>query len=182
MNPAFPKRSISLFSYTDAQVVAVDDTDAEYGFRRFLARKGSQEFNVAAVWTWKTQDKATNYMQIHAGVARHRKWIQERPTVLLGDFNMDASYRGSGMPSLRCMLDELGLASAYHHFFGEQFGAESRHTYFHRGKQASAYHLDYCFVPTSWLPFVRKVTVEEHEAWAKVSDHVPVIVDLELPG
>jgi len=180
-DPAYPRRSIGLFSYTDAKIRAVDETDTQYAFRRFIVNKGFLEFNLAAVWTCATSTKATSYMQAHDGIVRHREWIQERPTVILGDLNMDASYRNSALPSLINLTDELGLVSAYHIFFGEEFGVETRHTHFHKGNAAVAFHLDYCFVPASWSPFIRQVTVGDHLAWAKVSDHVPLIVDLWIP-
>jgi len=180
-NPAYPRRSIGLFSYTNARIRAVDETDPQYAFRRFVVNKGFLEFNVAAVWTWATTAKATSYMQAHDGVVRHREWIRERPTVILGDLNMDASYRNSSLPALIDLTDELGLVSAYHTFFGEQFGGETRHTHFHKGHAAAAFHLDYCFVPAAWSPFIRQVTVGDQSAWAKVSDHVPLIVDLAIP-
>ena len=179
-DPAWPRRSIGLFSYTNAKIRAADATDPVYAFRRFVVNKGFLEFNVAAVWTWDTGVKATRYMQAHEGVARHREWMQERPTVILGDLNMDRRYKRSALPELIEMTGELGLVSAYHAFFGEQFGSETRRTYFYHGKDAAAFHLDYCFIPASWLPFVRQVTVGDHSAWAKVSDHVPLIVDLAI--
>ena len=86
------------------------------------------------------------------------------------------------MPALIDLTSELGLVSAYHTFFGEQFGSETRNTYFHKGNAAAAFHLDYCFIPASWSPFIRQVTVGDHSAWAKVSDHVPLIVDLAIPS
>jgi exonuclease III len=180
-DPANPRRSIGLFSYTNAKIRAEDGADPQYSFRRFVVNKGFLEFNVAAVWTWATKAKATTYMQAHDGVARHREWIRERATVILGDLNMDASYRNSSLPALIKVTSELGLVSAYHTFFGEQFGHETRDTYFHRGNTTAAFHLDYCFVPASWSPFIRQVIVGDHSAWAKVSDHVPLIVDLAIP-
>jgi exonuclease III len=182
MDPAYPRRSIGFYSYTNAGIRAVDETDPLYAFRRFTVNKGFLEFNVAAVWTSATKTAATSYMQAHDGIARHREWIRERPTVILGDFNMDWSYRKSALPGLVSLTNELGLVSAYHKFFDEPFGGETRKTYFHRGDAAAHWHLDYCFVPASWSPFIRQVTVGDHSAWAKVSDHVPLIVDLAIPS
>jgi endonuclease/exonuclease/phosphatase family metal-dependent hydrolase len=182
LDPAYPRRSIGVYSYTDANVRAVDETAPFYSFRRFVVNKGLLEFNVAAVWTAATNDVATSYLQAHDGIDRYAKWIQERPTIILGDLNMDASYTRSALPRLVDSAKKLGLVSAYHDFFGEQFGSESRHTYFYRGRSSGAYHLDYCFVPRSWVQFIQMVTVGEHAEWENVSDHVPVIVDMAIPS
>jgi hypothetical protein len=75
-------------------------------------------------------------------------------------------------------LDRLGLMSTYHQFFGEDFGKETRPTHFFKGKQASPFHLDYCFVPASWMPRVESVEVGAYDDWSKYSDHPPVTVDV----
>jgi exodeoxyribonuclease III len=45
-----------------------------------------------------------------------------------------------------------------------------------------SYHIDYCFVPDSWLTSITAVTVGRFEKWVGncLSDHVPLIVDLNV--
>jgi hypothetical protein len=38
------------------------------------------------------------------------------------------------------------------------------------------------FRPLSWLPYVRSVQVGAHEAWSDLSDHCPLIVDIDFDG
>jgi endonuclease/exonuclease/phosphatase family metal-dependent hydrolase len=118
-----------------------------YSFRRYEANHGALDFQVIAVWPWATKSRETSYKQTHDGLRHHADWIRQRPTVLLGDFNDNASYKSGNWQALLDLLQPLGLASAYHEHFREPFGAETRPTYFHQGKQTSAFHLDYCFLP-----------------------------------
>lgn len=178
--PEFPKRSIGMFSYTDARLRAVDLADIMHSFRRYEVNCDGVTFNVAVAWPYKTKIAKDAYRQAHEGLTRHRTWIKRRPTVVLGDFNQNASFKGSNWKDLKEIADSLGLVSAYHHFFREPFGSETRPTYFHRGAKASAFHLDYCFVPSDWAAHISSVEVGQHADWCTLSDHVPLIVDLDI--
>lgn len=119
-------------------------------------------------------------MQAIEGVLEHGNWIGQAPTVIMGDFNDNASYKSGHWRQLLDLLRPLGLVSAYHEYFREPCGSESRPTHFFTGKETSPFHLDYCFVPQDWAPRIRIVEVGTYSAWHSVSDHAPLIVDLDL--
>ncbi len=180
-DPAYPKRAVGVFSYTGAALEAVDLADPMYCFRRYEAELAGLHFNVCAVWTAPTKPRSASYRQAHEGLRVHADWVQRRPTVVLGDFNHDASYGdGKSWRELAGLLEPLGLVSAYHEYFGEAFGREKRKTHFHHGKEGAGFHLDYCFIPKAWASSLRAVQVGTYANWHDVSDHAPVIVDLDL--
>jgi exonuclease III len=76
------------------------------------------------------------------------------------------------------LLDERGLVSAYHEYFHEPQGEESRHTMFFYRRRDRTFHLDYIFIPRVWASRLRTVEVGNCETWLKLSDHCPVVVDL----
>jgi hypothetical protein len=76
----------------------------------------------------------------------------------------------------------MGLVSAYHSRYAEAQGRETRPTFFLYRHQQRPYHIDYCFLPTTWLSRIRDVTVGDHAAWASKSDHMPLTVDLGQPA
>jgi len=179
-DPAYPKRGIGVFSYTGVEMTPVDTADPAYCFRRYEARQKDLAFQVVAVWPAKTDDRTTSYKQAHEGLRRHADWVRQRPTVIMGDFNDNASYEGGkSWQRLLDLIRPLELESVYHHHFSESFGAETRPTYFHQGKETK-FHLDYCFVPRAWLEHIRQVEVGTYEKWHDASDHAPLIVDLDL--
>lgn len=179
-DPTYPKRGIGVFSYTDVEMTPVDTADPAYCFRRYEARQGDLVFHLVAVWTAKTDDPTTSYKQTHEGLRRHADWFRQRPTVMIGDFNDNRSYGGGkSWQQLLDLLRPLELESAYHHHFSEPFGAETRPTYFHQGKETK-FHLDYCFVPSAWLERIKRVEVGTYDEWHQASDHAPLIVDLAL--
>lgn len=169
-----------MFSYTGLSMEAVDVQDPSLAFRRHLARRGDLTFHVASVWPYKTKIAATSYRQAHEGLREHDAWLRARSTVVLGDFNTNATYQGNAWATLMALIDSLDLVSAYHCFFKEPFGAEQCPTHFHQGKKRSPFHLDYCFIPRAWVNQLRDVRVGKYEDWRELSDHVPLIIDLNL--
>ena len=74
------------------------------------------------------------------------------------------------------------LASAYHYFFSEAQGEETRETHYLWHHKDHGYHIDYVFLPQSWAARIKAVEVGAHAVWSKLSDHVPLSVRVSLPG
>ena len=74
--------------------------------------------------------------------------------------------------------------SAYHARTGEVNGEETEptHCWRDRKKDGPTYHIDYIFLPESWLGAVSDLQVGTFEDWcgSGLSDHVPLVVDLAL--
>jgi endonuclease/exonuclease/phosphatase family metal-dependent hydrolase len=77
------------------------------------------------------------------------------------------------------MRKEFSLLSAYHAYFNLQHGDETDFTYFDRTQKGRPYHIDYCFIPRSWLGKLRRVEVGEPRTWSPLSDHVPLTIELD---
>jgi exodeoxyribonuclease-3 len=69
------------------------------------------------------------------------------------------------------------IRSAYHEFFNEKFGKETRPTFFMHHSENKPYHIDYCFASSDFN--VRNAEVGNFQDWIMRSDHVPLIVDFE---
>jgi exodeoxyribonuclease-3 len=175
-------RGVGVFSYSGATISLAPRLGEPIDFFvPLLVQVKGRDLQVVAVWTAETSSSKTRYRQAHEGLDRYAEWIAANDTVLMGDFNNNAGVgNGKFWADLAKRLEPLGLVSAYHQFFNESFGAETRPTHFFKGKQASPFHLDYIFVPVGWISRVTNVEVGTYESWSKHSDHVPVTVDLRL--
>ena len=108
--------------------------------------------------------------------------------MVAGDFNNNLIWDKPGWLMNFChtaeVLDSLGLASVYHQVTDEAFGKESTPTIYWRDrtKDGPTYHIDYVFAPQQWLRKVSSIEVGRFEDWcgSKLSDHVPLTVDLDL--
>lgn len=135
-----------------------------------------QPFVFVGVWTHPRYDKvAWEAMSACVDAAAGR------PVVAAGDFNISPSVPGqqhSAVQFLKRMRDELHLVSAYHHLSGETPGTETRATHYFHKKESNPFHIDYCFVPKSWLDRLDGVEIGNFEDWPK-SDHRPLTVDIK---
>ncbi len=108
----------------------------------------------------------------------HQAFLRPEPAVVAGDFNSNSVWdlkTKKGHARLVEDLRRLGLESAYHAYFNEQQGSESRPTFFQNRNLSRPFHLDYIFVPTEWT--ARCVVEVGHGTdWLRQSDHMPVVV------
>lgn len=180
--PPGRQRGLAALSYTDTKIQYV--APYQGGFHRFEVEYHGLRFHLVGVWTSTRKPQSTSYRQAHDGLKLHSDWIRERPTVLLGDFNNHGKCRERGWDELIRQTESLGLVSAYHAVTGERFGEESNPTYFCRkGDRMYSKQLDYCFLPQEWSKNIVRVWLGSYEDWRTLSDHVPLVVDLNLgPG
>lgn len=175
-----PGGGIGVYSYTDTKLTRVTSDEPSDGFHRYEAQHGDLRFQMAAVWVFYAKEKETRYMQLHAGLRRHREWMRQAPTVVMGDFNINASFNAKPWDELMELIEPLGLVSVYHRHFGEEYGEETQPTHVWEWSEDATFHTDYIFVPEAWAGHITKVEVGEYSYWHNLSGHMPVIVDLEL--
>jgi exodeoxyribonuclease III len=120
----------------------------------------------------------------------YRDFLAAGPSVVAGDFNnnvrWDKGKRATNHAYVVAALERLGLSSAFHVGRGERHGKESVATLYGRDRKQDGpqYHVDYCFMPLEWCSRLADVTVGEFDGWIAtgLSNHVPLVVDVEVPG
>lgn len=147
--------------------------------------EGPFDFLLVAVWTMRVNTYQRSYIgQACEAVKENPQWFDLGPAVVCGDFNSnsiwDDTRKKANHTWLVNYLSERSIVSAYHHFFSEMQGAETRPTHYFYHKQERPFHIDYIFLPKEWNPKLTRVKVGEHGHWAKHSDHVPILADLQF--
>jgi exonuclease III len=147
--------------------------------------RGPRDFLLLCVWACPVgNQREKNYVgQIHEAIVRHPHWFAPgNPTVICGDFNsnkiFDPGRKKRSHSTVVRLLAERGIASAYHHFFTEDHGAETRPTYYFWHRQERCFHFDYIFLPHSWMGRVTDFHVGAFDKWRAASDHVPLVADI----
>jgi hypothetical protein len=143
------------------------------------------EFTLFAVWSKKNARHP--YIQgVVRAVELYRERFAHSRCVLMGDLNSNVIWdqrhpKELNHSALVQLLGSLGLVSAYHGFFEEAHGEETRPTYYFRWSETAPFHIDYCYVPAAWSPYISRVDVGGYAEWKTYSDHRPLIVDVGLP-
>ena len=145
---------------------------------------GPANFTLFAVWT-KTGQRYRYVRGAVKAVEMYREAFSESPCVLAGDFNSsviwDAEHPAElNHSALVRVMGSLGLGSAYHSFFNEVQGEETRPTYYHLWNKKVPFHIDYCFIPVGWMKRLHQVEVGGYEEWKGLSDHRPLLVDIAV--
>ncbi len=147
---------------------------------------GPVDFFLLAVWAGSFgSTKEDRYIgQVFHAIKRHPKWFGGQPVVICGDFNSNAIWddtrKNINHSAVVKLLGERNIVSAYHAFFSEQHGRETRPTYYFWHHKERCFHLDYIFAPREWT--VEHVTVGDYQEWRPASDHMPISVDIALPS
>ena len=153
-----------------------------------LSISGDQcDFRLIAVWAMPIKGSTLkSYIgQVYEAVRNHPQWFSGKPAILCGDLNSNKFWdgnRGTGNHSdVVSLLEKHNLISAYHQFFSERQGEETRPTYYFWHRKNRGYHIDYVFLPAPWASRIASVEVGDHAAWTSLSDHVPLSVEVTTP-
>jgi exodeoxyribonuclease III len=175
-----PKKGLAVFCRRDWRLKSSCEPCGKWVTR--IQLDGTPGFNLLAVWACPVGNRLDNYIgQVYRCVTEHAAWFSCGPVVIAGDFNSNARWDkerpGRNHSEVVRLLESYGVLSAYHAYFGEKQGAETRPTHYFYHHQDKPFHLDYVFAPKVWR--VQSVQVGSFEEWGRLSDHVPVTVDLE---
>jgi exonuclease III len=151
-----------------------------------LVIDGPTSIELFPVWASKGNSPAEEYIgQIHLLL----DVIEQTPlspfTIVAGDFNSNSRWDDEdGTNNHSAAINrfcKLGLESAYHHVFsGRPQGAERHPTHWNRKKKDAPYHIDYIFLSRPLLSKLSGVEVGHCDEWLYLSDHAPVLVELDL--
>lgn len=140
-------------------------------------------FKVVAVWTQPTDSGAFRYIgQMWKYLQIHKDFIKTDIDLIIGDFNSnkiwDRKRSTANHSDVVREFSEIGILSAYHHFFNCDQGEELHPTFYMYRKIDKPYHIDYAFTSKSIINH-SNIEIGSHEKWLTYSDHMPVIYTLK---
>ena len=178
-----PRKGLGVVVKKPWSISEFDEPVAEWIVR--LAVQGPVPFDLFAVWACMATKAETleSYLGQVEKLATHlAEHPPTKPTVIVGDWNSHARWDEGRNPrtvaNVVQLLRHLGMKSAYHHQHNERHGQETKPTLFLQRIKEKGYHVDYVFLPESWLPSLSTVSVGDYDTWSKHADHMPLVVDL----
>jgi hypothetical protein len=147
---------------------------------------GRWRFHVLGVWTAdprKVPPGATN--DPVRAIGFYRSFIDEASTIVAGDFNrlpqqMTARAKGAGGPSAVELLTNAGLANADYVMSDATGQPALRRTHYHQRHFARGFVVDYLYIPASFGAHLSAFEVGDPHDWLGLSDHVPLVAELDL--
>ena len=146
---------------------------------------GDFDFNLFLVWAYNPNDRDGKYItQVWKAIIHYDEILTGKSTMFIGDFNSNTiwdyqKHRLSNHSSVVSQLESKGIFSTYHFYHKQNQGKEQHPTFYMYRHRDKPYHIDYCFVSEDLLKKLESVEIGEYDAWAKYSDHVPVIVTFD---
>jgi exonuclease III len=148
-------------------------------------KRSDERFMLYAIWANNPADPDGQYVeQVWKAIHHYDKLISKKRTILAGDFNSntiwDRKYRKGNHSHVVEKLEKKGIQSCYHRHFAQQHGKEMHPTHYLYRHRNRPYHLDYCFVSSDLAEKISSVEIGDYDYWTKFSDHVPVMVTMNL--
>ncbi len=186
-----PHKGLGIFAFGDYWLSPAFKAGKRQRYIAPVAVGGPAAFNLLGVWAQNASAGITRKHQpgpLRIALNRYKDFLAERDSVVAGDWNSNAiwdkpGWRINHMAKVRA-LEALGLTSIYHERYGEAHGAESIPTHYWRDRREDGptYHIDFAFIPRTWLPRVKHCNVGAFADWCgnRLSDHVPIVVEVDL--
>jgi len=186
-----PHKGLAVFAFNGYAARLADLYQPSLRYVAPVHISGPTACNLLAVWAQNASAGGIRKYQLgplRRALSRYRGFLGERPAVIAGDLNSNTiwdkpGWRINHSTKVRIM-ESMGLVSAYHAIRGEPHGNESEPTLYWRDrtKDGPTYHIDYVFLPAPWIAKVRELSIGTFETWcgSGLSDHVPVIVDIDV--
>ena len=175
-----PHKGLGVFSFGDLHLSRYSSFSPR--FEVFLPVKvaGRMRFNLLAVWSLNF--RARSGVTMLDALRFYRRFLGSTDSIVAGDFNnsvfWDRPGKATNFSGIAAALADLGLSSAYHAATGEAFAQERHPTLWFLKRPHQGYHIDYCFLPQSWLSSPVSVWVGQASQWLAHSDHAPLLISV----
>ena len=186
-----PHKGLAVFGFNGHAVRLAESYHAGLHYVAPVHVDGPAECNLLAVWAQNASSgsiRKRSLGPLRRAMTRYSDFLSHPAALLAGDLNSNTiwdkpGWRINHSTKVRLLDERFGLVSAWHAIRGEKHGEETVPTLYWRDrtKNGPTYHIDYVFLPSRLIETAR-IEIGTFEAWcgAGLSDHVPVVVDLEL--
>ena len=175
-------KGIGIFPRKGQSIEPLDWQGSEYEL--FLPALLDGRDTVIGVWTQSCTPSSLSYIGQFWHFMQANKEKFDHHTYIVGDFNSNSIWdrprRQWNHTDCVNALDEMGFRSLYHLAKCEQQGREQESTFYIYRKPGRPFHIEYVFAHKKALESARfNVEIGHPDDWLSLSDHVPVIVDIE---
>ena len=182
-DPEAAGKGLAILAFNGWRLRPAAEPCGERWYLPAVARRDGRRLRLVGVWTQPAKDYVTPTLRALDAL---EGFLAGGPALMAGDFNQSVRWDAKKSERRRfahalARLKALGLVSAWHAHHRQAHGAEAQPTYFHRWSAADTYHIDYLFASRGLRRRLVGAQIGAHADWGGLSDHAPVIIDLDWP-
>jgi exonuclease III len=180
-------KGIGIFSYSDYKFELLQEFNPKFRYIIPLRVSDSNSsFLLFAVWAMDNKEKSNESYIGQVWLAmNYYSHILDFDSIIIGDFNSnqiwDAKERVGNHSAVVEFLNKHNIISLYHKKNKVNHGQEKEYTFFLYRKLKRPYHIDYTFISKNLITNNCNIKLGNPTDWIELSDHIPMIVDIEKP-
>ncbi len=181
-------KGLAVFSFNGFEITTQESYCDSYKYVLPVKVLNNGEINLIAVWSQNNkEDPGRRYIGEVWQSLHYYKDMFVSPTIIAGDFNWNViwdkhpKYPLHGtLTDVINLLNRFEISSIYHTSKQVKFGNEMDPTLYFRKNRQTPYHIDYIFAPIGLINRKKPVSLGNFEDWISLSDHMPLIAEIEL--
>ena len=175
-------KGVAIISFQNYSLSLSDKYNPEFKYIiPYTCRISNKPINLFVIWAMPHKIKSKSYVGQIWNAIQYYQDLLTYDSLLIGDFNShvmwDKERRPGNHSGVVSFLAEREIFSVYHTVNDIQAGREIDPTFYMYKNETKPYHMDYCFASKSLLQNA-KMTVGIYKDWIKLSDHMPLYIDL----
>ncbi|MDR7664352.1 endonuclease/exonuclease/phosphatase family protein [Methanosarcina sp. Z-7115] len=181
-------KGLAVFSFNDFEITTHESYCNNYKYVLPVKVTDNEAINLVAIWSQNNkEDPRRRYIGEIWQSLNYYKDMFKSPTIIAGDFNWNViwdkenpNYPLNGtLTDVINLLKQFEIFSMYHTFTNVKFGIEGEPTLYFRKNRKTPYHIDYIFAPVDIINSGKSFSIGKYEDWISLSDHMPLIAELE---
>ncbi|MCT4509531.1 MAG: endonuclease/exonuclease/phosphatase family protein [Tepidibacter sp.] len=153
------------------------------GTKYFISCRVNNEFDLLGLWCHHANSPTFGYIgQMWKYMKLNKEKIRGKDIIIGGDFNSNKIWdvwdRWWNHSDVFNELGDIDIKSLYHQHYNEEQGKESIPTLYHRKNIEKPYHVDYILASKRFCNSLSKFEIGNYKKWIKVSDHMPLFIDV----
>lgn len=179
-----PNKGLGVFSFGDFEIEKYEVRSPSAYIFIPVRLTNPFEINILAVWAFNHRNPIDSHINTSEIIKSYSEFLQSPNTIAAGDFNHNVIW-DKGYPEHRFIdtleeMSRLSLGSVYHKLTSEEYGKETKATFYWQKNPNQPYHIDYVFTSDRINKEDITLEIKQPEDHLKYSDHVPIILDIAL--
>ncbi len=179
-------KGIGIFGFHNLKVELHSNYSSNYRYIVPIIIPGYKKIVIFIVWAMNNaKEPKRRYIGEVYNALHYYQEIFTSQTIIMGDFNWniiwDTNLRNplyGTFTEVIALLKKYQITSVYHTREKQNFGEETQPTFFQYKYADKPYHIDYMFASSALLHSIQSFQIGNYEQWKKLSDHMPLICEL----